>query len=70
MDNTFINKDVYLGENVDLTYPRDDDLVTLVKEKGTGCHIFKRDLSRVYQQIYVDPYDIHLVGFIWENFIF
>ena len=47
--NTFIDKDMYLGEEVSLKYPNINDLVSLIKKKGRNCHIFKRDLSRAYR---------------------
>ena len=42
----------------------------LIKKKGTGSHMFKRDLSRAYRQIPVDIGDAFLVGFAWEGHIF
>lgn len=53
--NALIDKDVYLGEIVGLTYPRVDDLVAIIKSKGRGCHMLKKDLSRAYRQIPIDP---------------
>ena len=34
-----------------------------VNKEGSGCHVFKKDLSRAYRQIPVDPSDYHLLGF-------
>ena len=34
-----------------------------VDKEGSGCHVFKKDLSRTYRQIPVDPGDYHLLGF-------
>lgn len=68
--NSHIPKDSYLGKPVNLTYPKVDDLVQLVKEKGKGCFLFKRDLKRAYRQIPIDPGDIHLVGYMWKGKIF
>ncbi|XP_021354869.1 uncharacterized protein LOC110451275 [Mizuhopecten yessoensis] len=68
--NAHIPKDTYLGKPINLTYPRVDDLVELVKEKGKGCHLFKRDLKRAYRQIPIDPGDIHLVGYMWSGKIY
>ena len=50
-----IIKGVYLGQQMNLTYPNVDDLVSLIKIKGQGCLLFKRDLRRFYRQIPVDP---------------
>ncbi|CAG2216499.1 unnamed protein product [Mytilus edulis] len=68
--NEFIDKDNYLGEPVSLTYPRVDDLVSLIKKKGSGSHLFKRDLARAYRQIPIDIGDTFLVGFAWNGHIF
>ncbi|CAG2202606.1 unnamed protein product [Mytilus edulis] len=68
--NEFIDKDNYLGEPVSLTYPRVDDLVLLIKKKGSGSHLFKRDLARAYRQIPIDIGDTFLVGFAWNGHIF
>ena len=39
----FIDKDNYLGEEVNLKYPNVDILVDLIKKHGRNCRIFKRD---------------------------
>ncbi|CAG2233744.1 unnamed protein product [Mytilus edulis] len=59
-----------LCEPVSLTYPRVDDLVLLIKKKGSGSHLFKRDLARAYRQIPIDIGDTFLVGFAWNGHIF
>ncbi len=43
--NDGINKGTYLGESMKLEYPKVDDLVELVRLKGTGCALFKRDIK-------------------------
>ncbi|CAC5419318.1 unnamed protein product [Mytilus coruscus] len=68
--NAGIDKDIYLGESVNLTYPSVDDFINLIKLKGRHCGIFKRDLKRAYRQIPIDPGDINFVGFHWKNHIF
>lgn len=60
--NNGILKDQYLGETISVQYPTVDNLIDLIKKKGKGCHLFKRDLKRAYRQIYLDPGDIHLLG--------
>ena len=45
----------YLGEWVDLVYPSVDDLAELIKNKGPGCELYKRDFKKAYRQIPVDP---------------
>ena len=60
--NEFVSKDFYLGKKVTLTYPGVDDLVAILKTKGKGCLLFKRDLKRAYRQIGIDISDSSLVG--------
>ncbi|XP_067655879.1 uncharacterized protein [Haliotis asinina] len=68
--NKWIPKDSYLGQNGKLQYPSVDDLVEIVKVKGKGCLLFKRDLKRAYRQIPVDPGDINLFGYKWQHHLF
>lgn len=68
--NDGISKDVYLGDSITVTYPTVDDFIKLIKQKGNGCKIFKRDLKRAYRQLNVDPGDIHLLGYKWKNHIY
>ena len=63
--NEGISKREYLGSPIHVVLPGVDDLVELIKLKGQGCAIFKRDLKRAYRQIPVDPGDIHLLGYKW-----
>ena len=39
--NSGIDKDVYLGENVSLTYPTIDTLTSIIVSKGPGALMFK-----------------------------
>ena len=68
--NNFISKDVYMGETVDLVYPKVDDFVEMIKQKGRGCLLYKLDLRRAFRQIQICPGDITLVSFIWKKHIF
>ena len=68
--NDMIPKDEYLGQQVWLTFPRVDELVGLVKVKGQGCKLFKKDLRRAYRQIRIDVGDAHLLGFTWRGQMF
>jgi hypothetical protein len=68
--NDGIDKKCYLGQPIDLTYPTVDDFVEIIKDKGRGCLLYKRDLRRFYRQIPVDPGDIHLLGYSWKDHIF
>ena len=35
--NDFISKDEYLGEKIEVIYPKVDDFIYLIKVKGQGC---------------------------------
>lgn len=68
--NDGIAKESYLGVPLKVSYPSVDDLTAIVKQKGVGCHLFKRDLSRAYRQLPVCPGDIHLLGYKWAGQLF
>ena len=68
--NYGIPKDSYFGENIKLSYPNVDNLVSLNKEKGKGCSIFKVNLKRAYRQITIDPGDINFLGYKWKKHLF
>jgi hypothetical protein len=40
----FFSTEIYLGKKIELSYPKVDDLVGIIKEKGPDCLIFKKDL--------------------------
>ena len=53
---------------VDLVYPsKVDDFAQLIKQKGRGCLLYKKDLTCVFRQIQIDPRDINLVSLVWKK---
>ena len=44
--NNGIPKDTYLNEPFSLCLPGTDALQAIIRDKGSGCHLFKKDLSR------------------------
>ena len=60
--NDGIKKDQYLDEKISPKYPIVDNLVEIVRNKGFGCLLFKRDLRRFYRQIPVCPKDDSKLG--------
>ena len=44
--NDLISKEFYLGNKINLTYPKVDNLVGIIKDKGTGCLVFKLEAPR------------------------
>ena len=59
-----------MGEKVELVYPKVDDFIQLIKQKGKGCLLYKKDLCRAFRQVQVCPGDINLVSFVWKRHIF
>ena len=59
-----------MGEKIDLVYPKVDDFIQLIKQKGRGCLLFKKDLRRAFRQIKLCPLDYNLVSFTWKKHIF
>ena len=68
--NNFISKEEYLGEKVDLIYPKVNDFIDLIKVKGRGCLLYRLDLRKAYHQINICPSNFNLVSFIWKKHIF
>lgn len=68
--NDHIEKNEYLGEITQTVFPKVDDFVELIKAKGRGCLLFKKDLRRAYRQISIEPKDYPLVSFVWNKHIF
>ena len=60
--NDGIRKDWYLNKEITLSYPTVDSLVEIVRQKGKGCLLFKRDLRWFYRQIPVCPKEYSKLG--------
>ena len=60
----------YMGLKCCYTYPRVEDFQRLVLKSGKGCLIWKRDLSRYYLQIPLDPTEYKFTGAIWRGLYF
>ena len=68
--NDGIPSDSYLGEPLVLPYLTIDDIVDAVVTLDRGCHLYKRDLRKVYRQFPVDPKDYPFLGYTWDNHFF
>ena len=68
--NSGIPKDTYLDAPFSLRLPGTDALQAIIRDKGPGCHLFKRDLSRAYRQLRVDPRDYNYLGFRHNGFLY
>ena len=56
---------LYLGEEYEFSFPKLDDFAQLILKYGKNCYLWKRDLSRFFLQLPLDPYDFDKVGCIW-----
>ena len=65
--NDGIPSDSYLGKPLVLRYPTIDDIVDAVVALGRGCHLYKRNLQKVYRQFPVDSKDYPFIVYIWDN---
>ncbi len=68
--NYGINNGTYVGESMKLEYTKVDNLVELVRLKGTGCALFKQDLKHPFRQISVCQSDYNLLGYVWRKAIY
>ena len=65
--NDYTPKDSYLGHPVSLRYPSIDDLARRMVELGPDCVMFKRDTSRCFRWLPLDPFDYSLFGYKWND---
>ena len=57
--NDGIKKDEYLDEQITLKYPTVDKLMEVIKKKGRGCMLFKRNLCHFWNRLLLlTPCDI------------
>ena len=61
---------IYLNHPFTYDFPKVEDFKRFVLECGQGCFIWKRDLSRYYLQLPLDPTEYPLVCFVWRNLLF
>ena len=57
----------YLCGPHNFSFPTVLNFAELVIEQGRGCLMYKRDLSRWFLQLPVDPADYDKLGFIWRG---
>ena len=69
--NKITPQDYYLDYRAEYDFPKLDNLEEMIIEVGQGALLWKRDLSRYFLQLPLDPVDYRRVGFIWrQNFFF
>ena len=60
----------YMGQPIDFAFPKIEDFRRLVLTCGRGCYIWKRDLTRYFLQIPLDPVEYPLVCFVWRTMLY
>ena len=68
--NNATPSETYMGQPCIYTYPKIDDFRRLVLRCGAGSYMWKRDLSRFFLQIPLDPVEYHRVGLVWRGLFF
>ena len=61
--NDYISKENYLGNQIRLVYPG----VEIIKIKGRGCLLFKRDLRKAFRQFPVDVGEASVLGYSFNG---
>ena len=69
--NKITPQNYYLDFRAEYDFPKLDDLEQMILEVGHGALLWKRDLSRYFLQLPLDPVDYRRTGFIWrQNFFY
>lgn len=65
--NSGIDITSILGKNTKYSLPSIADLISILQQLGPKAYIWKADLARAYRQLRLDPLDIPLMGFIFNE---
>ena len=68
--NNSTPSDNYMGVPCKYTFPKIQDYRDMILTCGPGSWMWKRDLSRFYLQLPLDPTEYHRVAVIWRGFFF
>ena len=60
----------YHDSEYEFHFPKIDHLADIIAKLGPGCYLWKRDLSRFFLQLKVDPLEYDKLGFIWREKLF
>ena len=72
-DNSLNNatpSDTYMGQPCQYTFPKIEDYKQMILESGANCWMWKRDLSRFFLQLPLDPAEYRHVAVIWRGLFF
>ena len=58
---------MYLEDHYDFLFPKLVDFAELILKYGKDCYLWKRDLSRFFLQLPIDPLDFDKMGCIWRG---
>ena len=68
--NNSTPSETYLGLPFKYTFPKIEDYKTMILKSGQFAWMWKRDLSRFYLQLPLDPVEYSRVGLIWRGLFF
>ena len=68
--NNSTPSDYYQGIPCKYTFPKIEDYKNMILNSGQSAWMWKRDLSRFYLQLPLDPSEYHHVGIVWRGFFF
>ena len=68
--NNATPSDLYMGQPAHYTFPKIEDFKEMILKSGKGAYMWKRDLSRFFLQLPLDPTEYHRVAVIWRGFYF
>ena len=68
--NNATPSEYYMGVKCEYSYPKIADFQQIVLKCGRGCYIWKRDLSRYYLQLPLDPTEYRYTCAVWRGLLF
>ena len=60
----------YHDTEYEFTFPKIDHFADIISQLGPGCFMWKRDLSRFFLQLKIDPFEYDKLGFVWRSKLF
>ena len=60
----------YHDTEYEFHFPRIDQFADIIATLGPGCYLWKRDLSRFFLQLKIDPFEYDRLGFVWREKLF
>jgi hypothetical protein len=68
--NNATPSEYYMGVRCEYSYPKIADFQQIVLKCGRGCYLWKRDLSRYYLQLPLDPTEYRHTCAVWRGLLF